>query len=432
MARRVVILGGGFAGIQAAIELSRVAPHGAFDVTLVADQNYFLFTPLLPQVASSTVDPRHIAQPIRDLRARRSFRFLRSDALSIDPERKQCRTSDATLDYDYLVVAPGSRADYFGIPGARENTFNFKSLEDAVVLRERVLDMCEHADHSTDAAQRARMLTFVIVGGGYTGVELVTELHDLLYGYVVEHYRGISAQDLKLIVLEAGSEVLRGVHPKLAAHSMKRLARKGIEVRTNTPAVRCFEGGVEIRGGEKIISDTIVWTAGVRATELVESLPGKHDRIGRCVVNEFLQLEGHPEVFLAGDSAAATTALDAPRVAPVAIAQGTIAARNIARLERGDALEPYRYESKGMLVSLGMNYAVVDLGGIRFSGYLAWLFWNAVHLYKLAGLKKQLQVAIDWTLALLFPRDAMIVRRPRNCRYCEARETKTKASGSIQ
>ncbi len=193
---------------------------------------------------------------------------------------------------------------------------------------------------------------------------------------------------------------------------MKRLARKGIDVRTSTAAVRCFEGGVEIRGGETIFSDTVIWTAGVRATSLVESLPGKHDRIGRCVVNEFLQLENYPEVFLAGDSAAATTALDAPRVAPVAMAHGEIAARNIAHLARGEALESYRYAAKGMLVSLGMNYAVVDLGGIRFSGYFAWLFWNAVHLYKLAGLKKQLQVAIDWTLALLFPRDAMIVRRP--------------------
>ncbi len=192
MARRVVILGGGFAGIQTAIELSRVASEDAFDVTLVADQNYFLFTPLLPQVASSTVDPRHIAQPIRDLRAQRSFRFLRGEVERVDLERKQCCTCDATLDYDYLVVAPGSRADYFGIAGARENTFNFKSLEDAVVLREHVLDMCEHADHSTDAAQRVRMLTFVIVGGGYTGVELVTELHDLLFDYVVKHYRGIS------------------------------------------------------------------------------------------------------------------------------------------------------------------------------------------------------------------------------------------------
>jgi NADH:ubiquinone reductase (H+-translocating) len=432
MARRVVILGGGFAGVQAAIELSRVANKNAFDVTLVADQNYFLFTPLLPQVASSTVDPRHIAQPIRDLRARREFRFVRSEAQRVDVERKRVRTSEVTLDYDYLVVAPGSRADYFGIPGARENTFNFKSLEDAVVLREHVLDMCEHADHSTDAAERARMLTFVIVGGGYTGVELVTELYELLFDYVVKHYRGIAAQDLKLIVLEAGSEVLRGVHPKLALYSMKRLAKKGIEVRVNSPAVRCFEGGVELRGGEKIISDTVVWTAGVRATELVEALPGKHDRIGRCIVNQYLQLEGHPEVFLAGDAAAAATALDAPRVAPVAIEQGEIAARNIDHIEGGGILEPYRFESRGMLVSLGMNYAVVDLGGIRFSGYFAWLFWNAVHLYKLVGLKKQVQVAVDWTLALLFPRDAMIVRRPRGCRYCDAQQEKAKVSAAGQ
>src|SRR5262249_9517993 len=161
---------------------------------------------------------------------------------------------------------------------------------------------------------------------------------------------------------------------------------------------------------------TVVWTAGVRAAEPVEQLPGPHDRIGRAVVNPSLQLESHPEVFVVGDGAAATTALDAPRVAPVAIAHGDLAARNIAHLLRGETLETYSYKSQGMLVSLGMNYAVVNIMGLKFSGYFAWLFWNAVHLYKLVGLKKQLQVATDWLLGTVFPRDASIARRPRGCK----------------
>jgi NADH dehydrogenase len=427
MPKRIVILGAGFAGIQAAVELDRaLGRSGEIEVTLVSDQNYFLFTPLLPQIASSNIDPRHIAQAIRDLRGARRFRFLRASVGRVDLDRREIYSRSGKADplsaapilYDYLIFAPGSRTDYFGIPGAQENTLDFKSLEDAVVLRERMLDICEHADHSTDATLRRKLLTFVVVGGGYTGIELVTEWHDLLFGYVAKRYRGISADDIRLIVLEAGADILRGVHPKLAEHSRHRLARKGIQVRANTPATRCFPDGVEVKGGEIISAGIVVWTAGVRAHPLIESLPGPHDRIGRAVVNESLQLAGHPEVFIAGDSAAATSASDAPRVAPVAIDHGRIAALNIIHQMRNEPLESYRYISKGMLVSLGMNYAVVNIGGIRLSGYFAWLFWNVVHLYKLVGFKKQIQVGVDWILGAIFTRDAAIVRRPCNCPYC--------------
>ena len=435
MAKRVVILGGGFAGIQAATELADAvdrADSGAhrldLEVVLIANQNYFLFTPLLPQIASSGVDPRHIAQPIRDIRDDRSFRFIRAEVTSVDLDARRVETNEGPVHYDYLVLAPGSRTDYFEIAGARENTWDFKSLEDAIALRERVLDMCEHADHTTDLGLKHRMLTFVIVGGGYTGIELVTELHDLLFGYVVKHYRGITPADIKLVVLEASNEILRGVHPKLKAHSIRRLMRKGIELRMQTPAVRCDAHGVELQSGERIDAETIVWTAGVRAHEIAEALQVVHDRIGRVIVNENLQIESRPEVFVAGDAAAPRTAMEAPRVAPVSIDEGAIAARNVLHLERGQPLESYRYVSKGMLVSLGMNYAVVNIGGIRLSGYFAWLFWNAVHLYKLVGFKKQLQVAIDWAMALIFPRDAMIVRRPRRCALCASNDIAASSS----
>jgi NADH dehydrogenase len=420
MAKKAVILGCGFAGIHAAGTLAHFARRtNSLDVWVIGNQNYFLFTPLLPEIASSRVDPRHIAQPIRDLRGRRAFRFLRADVLRADVERRVVETSEGALNYDYLIVAPGSQTNYFGIPGAREYSWDFKSLEDAVVLRERVLDLCEHADHTADVGARRRLLTFVIAGGGYTGIEIITELHDFLFGYVVSHYRGIAAGDIRLVVLETAPQVLRGVHPKLAEHSMRLLQRKGIEIRTNSPVVRCAPDGVELRGGEFISSSTVIWSAGVRAHDLIQSLPGPHDRVGRAVVNEWLQLEGHPEVFVAGDSAAAVNAPGAPLVAPVAITQGDLAGRNLIHVERGEPLESYRYVSKGMLVSLGMNYAVVNIGKIRFSGYLAWLFWNAIHLFKIVGPKKQLQVAIDWILASVFPRDAMIIRRPRRCPLCE-------------
>jgi NADH:ubiquinone reductase (H+-translocating) len=421
--KRIVVLGAGFGGMQATIELERLFRRERdLEILLVSDQNFFLFTPLLPQVASSYINPRHIVQTVRDVRGRRRFGFRRDDVRSIDIARRRVELASGALDYDYLVAAPGSRTDYFNVPGARENAWDFKSLEDAVVLRERILDLCERADHTNDSAARQRMLTFVVVGGGYTGVELISELYDFLFRYVVRRYRGISADEVRLVVLEAAKEVLRGIHPKLAAHALRRLGVEGIEVRTSARVTRSMPDGVEVNGEEILRAETVIWTAGVRAHELIETLPGPHDRIGRACVNEHLQLEAHPEVFVVGDAAAAATAVDAPRVAPVAIVQGRLAARNIAHLERGEALESYRYVSEGMLVSLGMNYAVVSVAGVRFSGYFAWLFWNAVHLFKLVGLKKQLQVAVDWSLAAIFPRDASIVRRPRPRKPCGTEE----------
>jgi len=421
--KRIVVLGAGFGGLEATLELERPLRHQpSTEILLVSEQNYFLFTPLLPQIASSYINPRHIVQAVRDIRGRRRFGFRRDDVRAIDPAGRRVALASGALEYDYLVVALGSRTDYFDVPGAREHTWDFKSLEDAVVLRERILDICEHADHVADPAARRQMLTFVVVGGGYTGVELISEMQDFLFRYVAERYRGIPPADIHLVVLEAAPEILRGVHPKLAQHAARRLRAEGIEIRLGAKVTRCFPGGVEINGSEIISAETLIWTAGVRAHPLVEALPGPHDRIGRVLVNEHLQLGGHPEIFVVGDSAAAVSAKDAPRVAPVAIAQGKLAARNIARLECGAPLEAYQYISQGALVSLGMNYAVVDLAGLKFSGYFAWLFWNAVHLYKLVGLKKQLQVAMDWSLAAIFPRDASIVRRPRRCKLCGINE----------
>lgn len=418
MARRVLVLGGGFGGVEAAIELDRLLPKED-EILLVSEQNFLLFTPLLPQIASSRINPRHIVQTIREIRGKRRFGFRRETVAGIDLAARRVILASESVGYDVLVIALGSRTAYFGISGARENTWDFKTLEDAVVLRDHVLDMCEHADHTADEATRRDLLRFVVVGGGYTGVELITELSDFFTQYVLRKYRGIRRADVQLIVLEAAPEILRGISERLKAHALGRLMASGIEVRTSAKVTRCGEGFVEINGNELIRSATIMWAAGVQANPLVENLPGPHDRGGRAVVNSGLQLEGHPEVFVAGDSAAATTAPGAPQVAPVAITQGGVAARNVAHFLRGEALGSYTYKNEGMLISLGMDYAVVSIGRLQFSGYLAWLFWNAVHLYKLVGFKKQVQVALDWLLGTVFPRDASILRRPARCKICD-------------
>ncbi len=417
--KRIVVLGAGFGGIQAVLDLeAHYRQRTDVEIFLVSDQNFMLFTPLLPQIASSYTNPRHIVQPVRDIRGRRRFRFRRDTVRAIDVRRRHVQLNGESLAYDTLVIALGSRAEYFGIPGAAENTWNFKSLEDAVIFREHILDCLEHADHIQDAEEKRRLLTFAVCGGGYTGVELISELHDFMFGYVTKRFRGISASEIRLILVEAAPDILRGVHPKLGAHSRRRLQKQGVEIRFRAHVTRCLPEGIEINQTEIIPSASVAWTAGVRAVELVEALPGAHDKIGRALVNDFLQLEGHPEVFVAGDSCAAVSHQDAPRVAPVAMAHGTIAARNIVHLERGEPLESYRYVSRGVLISLGMNHAVVSVAGLQFGGYFAWLFWNAVHLYKLVGFKKQIQVALDWLLGIVFPRDASIVRRPAGCKLC--------------
>ncbi|MFZ0923494.1 MAG: NAD(P)/FAD-dependent oxidoreductase [Candidatus Acidiferrales bacterium] len=418
--KRVVVLGSGFAGMQAVVDLERLFRRTPeYEILLISDQNFVLFTPLLPQIASSQIDPRHIAQAVRDVRGRRRFRFLRSVVRSLDLQNRRLETAAGPIAYDSLVIALGSRTNYFNTPGAREHAYDFKTLEDSLVLRERILDLCEHADHIADAAERRRLLTIAVVGGGYTGVELLTDLQDFLFNYAARYYRGLTRDSFRLVLIEATDSILGGIHPSLRAHAMKRLGREGIEILYHSRVTSCFEDAVEINGGDKLPVTTVVWTAGVRAHELVEALPAPHDRAGRARVNEYLQLENHPEVFVAGDSAVAPDA-DAPQVAPVAIGHGKIAARNIAHRERGEPLEGYRYVSQGMLVSLGTRDAVVSVAGIQVHGYVAWLFWNAVHLYKLVSLKKQFQVALDWSLATIFPRDAAIIRRPHGCRLCEA------------
>src|ERR1700680_3469263 len=377
--KRVGIVGAGFGGLEATADLDGMFRDDAgVEIILISDQNYLLFTPLLPQIASSLTDPRHIVQAVREIRGKRKFRFRRETVRAVDPGKRLLLLDAGQLEYDMLVLATGARTDYFNIPGARENSWDYKSLENAVELRDRIIDLCEHADHTADPQERRSMLTFVVVGGGYTGIELITEMHDFMFRYVTRVYRGIEASEIRLLVLEAAPDILRGIGPKLAEHGRKRLDVSGIEVRTSTRVTRVLESAVEINNNETIAADTVIWTAGVRATELIESLPGPHDRIGRAVVNAHLQLEGHPEIFIVGDSAAAVNAQEAPRVAPVAIEQGRIAARNIGHLWGGEPLETYEYASKGMLVSLGMNYAVVNIAGIQISGYFAWLFWNEI------------------------------------------------------
>jgi NADH dehydrogenase len=419
---RIVVLGGGFGGIETITRLERrLGTRADVELLLVSDTNYLLFTPLLPQVASSLVEPRHIIQPIRDIRGRRRFRFRRDRVEGIDLAERRVRLTETAVDYDRLVIALGGITPSFDVPGVDTHALDYKSLQDAVLLRDHVIDLAEHADHEPDAATRQRMLTICVVGGGYTGVELIAELQDFFESYVVPRYRGIDPGDYRLLLVEAGQEILRGVHPTLAARARERLRREGIDIRTGTRVTRVLPGAVEVSGTETLEVGLTVWAAGVKGHPVLADVPVERDRLGRIIVDAQLRIPDHPEVYGVGDAVTVQGRPDASiPIIPAALAHARRAADNIVAELEGRPLQAIEFKPQGMLVSLGERHAVVEVMGLRFSGYLAWLFWNALHLYKLVGLRKQLQVAADWSLAQIFPRDSAIMREPTRCAVCAA------------
>ncbi len=417
---RIVVLGGGFAGLEAIRVLERrLGRRPDVELLLVSDRNYLLFTPLLPQVASSLVEPRHIIQPIRDIRGARRFRFRRDRVLDIDLAGRRVICAEGALPYDRLVIALGGVTSTFGIPGVEEHALGYKRLDDAILVRDHLIDLAEHADHEPDAGRRRQLLTICVVGGGYTGVELIAELQDFFHSYVVPRYRGIARGDYRLVVLEATPEILRGVHPRLAERARRRLRREGIEILTGTAVTRVLPGAIEVEGGRQMPVGLTIWAAGVRGHTVLEQVPLSRDGLGRIVVTGTLQVPGRPEIFGAGDAVTIEGKPDASLpIIPAALAHGRLAARNILAGLEDRPLDLIEFAPRGMLVSLGEKDAVVEVMGIRFSGYLAWLFWNALHLYQLVGLRKQLQVALDWTLAQFFPRDSAMMRPPTRCTIC--------------
>ncbi len=360
---RIVVLGGGFAGLETVRVLERrLGGRVDVELLLVSDRNYLLFTPLLPQVASSLVEPRHIVQPIRDIRGARRFRFRRDTVQNVDLAGRRVILADGALAYDRLVIALGGVTPTFSIPGVEEHALNYKRLDDAVLLRDHLIDLAEHADHEPDRERRRRMLTVCVVGGGYTGIELVAELEDFFHSYVVSRYRGIEPGDYRLMVIEAGDEILRGVHPTLAERAQRRLNREGIEVRTRTRVTRVLPGAVEVSGGAQIPVGLTIWAAGVKGHPTLAALPAMRDRLGRIIVSHTLQLPGHPEVYGAGD---AVVIEDNPEasipIIPAALAHGRLAAENIVADLEGRPLSAIDFAPRGMLVSLGERDAVVEV-----------------------------------------------------------------------
>ncbi len=407
---RVVIVGGGFGGLYAARALGK-AP---VDVTVVDRTNHHVFQPLLYQVATASLSPSQIAYPIRGvLRHQRNTRVLLAEAVAVDPARRVVKLADGELPYDWLILAPGARHSYFGHAEWEPLAPGLKTLDDALRVRERILLAFERAEREPDAARRRAHLTFVVVGGGPTGVELAGAIGEIACKVMPRDFRTIDTRETRTILVEAGARILPAFPESLSEKAERSLERLCVEVRTGAPVTRLERGAVWV-GNDRIESETVLWAAGVAPSSLARSLGVPLDRAGRVIVNADLSIPGHPEVLVIGDLAALNDAAGKPLpgLAPVAIQQGEYAAGALMHGLRGEARKPFHYRDKGTMATIGRNAAVVDLGKLRFSGYPAWLLWCFIHILWLIGFRNRFLVMIEWAWAYFrFERSARLITR---------------------
>jgi NADH dehydrogenase len=391
---RVVIIGGGFGGLSAAKALAG-AP---VDVLLIDRRNHHVFQPLLYQVATAGLSPGDIAAPIRwILRRQSNVRVWLGEAIAIEPDRKIVRLRDGEVPYDFVIVAAGATHAYFGHDEWRAYAPGLKTLEDALDMRRRVLLAFEQAERETDRARQRRLLTFVVVGGGPTGVELAGSLAEISRHALAHDFRAIDPESARVILIEGGPTVLASYPQDLSAFARRALEKLGVAVWTGSVVTNIEEGRVHV-SGETIEAGTILWAAGVSASPLGASIGAALDKVGRVLVQPDLTVPGRPEIAVVGDLAALKQADGTwlPGVAQVAIQQAQHAARNIVRRIGGQPSEPFTYRNLGNLATIGRNSAVADMPRWRFKGYSAWWFWLFVHILNLIGFRNRLSVMTQW------------------------------------
>ena len=393
---RLVVVGAGFAGL----ELVRALRGGAVEITLIDRRNHHLFQPLLYQVATTSLATSEIAWPIRHLlRDRKDVTTLLGVVAGVDKQRREVRLDGGdVIPYDTLVLATGARHAYFGHDEWEPFAPGLKTLEDATTIRRRMLLAFERAERETDAQRRAALLTFVIIGGGPTGVELAGTIAELARDTLRGEFRNIDAGAARVVLVEAGERVLGGFRPELSAYAMRALERLGVSVALGRPVTACDAEGV-VFGGERLSARTIIWAAGVAASPAAEWLGADADRVGRAIVEPDLTVPGHPEIFVLGDAAHVERPDGrlVPGVAPAAKQQGWHVARTIrARLSGDAAPQPFRYRHDGDLATIGKRAAVIDFGRFTLRGWLAWWIWGFAHIYFLIGLRYRIAVMLSW------------------------------------
>ncbi len=400
--QRIVVLGAGFGGLYAAIRMAdAVWDDPDVEVLLIDRHNFHLFTPMLTLVAGSTVEPRSVAFPVRRLLRNHHLAFRRAEVESVDLQAHKVHTDSGAVHFDKLVLALGSAANYFGMKEVEEQAFTFKSVADALAIRNHVVDCFERATISKDPAERRQHLTFVIVGGGPTGVELASALHDFIHHTLVEEYPNISFHhEVRIVLLEMKERVLPNLEDDLARVAARTLRRKAVDLRLNTALDHALDGKITTKDGEEIPTRTLIWVAGVQANPIASALDVPKGRAGSIVVDECLRVPSTPGVYALGDNAAYSdpeSGKPLPADAKVAIQQAITAAENVIRELNGEQPRPFKYRYFGDMVSLGTNSAVADVLGFKLTGYVAWLVWRTYYLGRLQGESKS-RVAADWLL----------------------------------
>ena len=397
---RVVIAGAGFGGLTCARGLGR-AP---VDVLLIDRRNYHLFTPLLYQVASALLDPGEIARPVRELiRPLDNVDFRQANITGADLEKRLVLTDRGTVPYDYLVLATGSTSEYFGNESLARHAFGLKDLDEGLALRNRVLSQFEASRWITDPEQRRVMLTFAVVGGGPTGVELAGALSELIRLVLRKDYRDLRLSEVRVLLLEAGDSVLAAFTAPLREAARKSLERKGVEVMLGAKVEEVTPSSIRLAGGKEVAAGTVVWTAGVRASDIGGAVGAKLGRQARIEVDPTLQVRGHPVVFVIGDLAGPVNGgAPLPMLIPVAMQQGRHVARTIAELVNNGGAHEFRYKDPGIMATIGRNSAVAQLGRVHLSGFLGWLMWLGVHLVNVISFRSRILVLVNWAWEYFF------------------------------
>jgi NADH dehydrogenase len=393
----VVIVGAGFGGLYAARTLGRAD----LQVTVIDRRNYHLFQPLLYQVATASLSPSDIAYPIRGvLRRQKNTRVFLAEATAVNLKERKVILRDGELAYDYLILAAGAEQSYFGHPEWQRYAPALKSVDDALEIRRRILLAFERAEREPDEARRRALLTFVVVGGGPTGVELAGAIGEIACTVMARDFRLINPREARTMLVEAGPRLLPSFPDDLSAKAEALLGRFCVEAWKNASVTAVLPDAVVI-GEQRIPTATVLWAAGVTPSPLARSLGAPLDREGRVLVEPDLSIPGHPDVFVIGDVAAFThqTGAPLPGLAPVAIQQGRHAARNILRRDRRVPSEPFRYKDRGSLATIGRAAAVAHFGAVRLSGFAAWIVWTFVHILFLIGFRNRFIVLFEWAWA---------------------------------
>ncbi|HEX4860122.1 MAG TPA: NAD(P)/FAD-dependent oxidoreductase [Rhizomicrobium sp.] len=408
----VVIVGAGFGGLTTAQSLAKAAVK----VTVIDKHNYHLFQPLLYQVATAGLSPAQIAAPIRAiLRRQKNADVLLGEVTGVDTVRREVQLGAKRLSYDYLVLATGARHSYFGHDEWEPFAPGLKSLEDATEIRRRILLSFEEAEAETDLARRTALLTFVVIGGGPTGVELAGKIVEIARHALLKDFRNIDPSHARVLLVEAGSRLLPTFPKSLSQDAQARLQKLGVEVRLGQPVTQCDASGAVV-GGALIPAGTIVWAAGVAASPAARWLGVPSDRAGRAIVGPRLTAPGHDDIFVIGDTAGITNPDGAPvpGLAAAAKQEGAYEAASIkARISNAVRARPFAYTNLGNLATVGRNAAVIDFGKIRLTGFVAWLMWSVIHLYFLIGFRNRVIAFVDWIgTYLTYERSARLITGP--------------------